>query len=201
VPPDLEGVVHKAISKDLDGRYQTAAGFADDLDNWVLGRDVVAPPYRYRFDERDIVASRPYRLTMALLALAAIGLLLAGFSGLDIAVVLVEAREKHLDAYRLAFALVVGLFGCAFVSLGASLLTGRVWAKRAVQGLGAAQGVLAAVVVFRRLLPPNSFSGFFGVAVTPLSIGLLVVLATRRSRDWFRLAERLRSEHREQVSP
>ena len=50
LPRNLEAVLHKATAKDPDDRYQTAAEFAADLKNWLDGKSVTAPPYRYRLD-------------------------------------------------------------------------------------------------------------------------------------------------------
>src|SRR5262249_22745414 len=59
VPRTLEGVVHKATAKDPDERYASAEDFAADLGRFMRGESVFAPPYRYRADEREIVANRP----------------------------------------------------------------------------------------------------------------------------------------------
>ncbi len=50
VPRDLAVVVAKCLEKDKARRYATAADFADDLENWLAGRPVVAraPSFGYR---------------------------------------------------------------------------------------------------------------------------------------------------------
>jgi serine/threonine protein kinase len=65
LPADLERAVHRATQKDPDQRYATAAEFADDLDRFLAGKPPLAPPYRYRLDEREIIANRPGRITLA----------------------------------------------------------------------------------------------------------------------------------------
>jgi serine/threonine protein kinase len=59
VPRDVESVVHKATAKDPDERYQTSNNLAEDLRNSVEGRPIVAKPYRYLFDDKQISAERP----------------------------------------------------------------------------------------------------------------------------------------------
>jgi hypothetical protein len=44
VPAALEAVARKCLQKHPDDRYPTAAAVADDLDNWLAGRPVTAPP-------------------------------------------------------------------------------------------------------------------------------------------------------------
>jgi serine/threonine protein kinase len=65
VPPDLERIAHRATQKDADQRYATAADLAADLDRFLTGKPVSAPPYRFRLDEREIVAARPGRVVLA----------------------------------------------------------------------------------------------------------------------------------------
>src|SRR5262249_13870176 len=59
IPDDLVSVVHHALAKDPDERYPSMAEFAADLDRYLDGKAVTARPYRYRLDEREIVAERP----------------------------------------------------------------------------------------------------------------------------------------------
>jgi serine/threonine protein kinase len=44
IPPDLDWVCMKAMSRDPGCRYRSAAAFADDLRNWLDGRPVIAKP-------------------------------------------------------------------------------------------------------------------------------------------------------------
>lgn len=59
VPDPLQGIVHKAMAKNVDDRYQRAIDFAADLDRWLQGKAVKAEPYHYRFSEHEIIARRP----------------------------------------------------------------------------------------------------------------------------------------------
>src|SRR5262249_40350911 len=59
----LESVVHKAIAPDPDDRYQSAAALASDLQNVIDRKPVIAPPYRYKADLREIAAERPASVT------------------------------------------------------------------------------------------------------------------------------------------
>ena len=65
VQGDLERVVHKATQKDPDQRYASAAEFAADLDRCLVGKPALAPPYRFRLDEREITAARPSQVVLA----------------------------------------------------------------------------------------------------------------------------------------
>jgi serine/threonine protein kinase len=65
VQGDLERVVHKATQKDPDQRYASAAEFAADLDRCLAGKPALAPPYRFRLDEREITAAGETNLTQS----------------------------------------------------------------------------------------------------------------------------------------
>jgi serine/threonine protein kinase len=59
IPRDLESVVHQAAARDPGERYQSASDLVTDLENFLDGKMVTAVPYRYKFDDREIVAARP----------------------------------------------------------------------------------------------------------------------------------------------
>jgi tetratricopeptide (TPR) repeat protein/predicted Ser/Thr protein kinase len=44
VPPDLEAIILKAMSKRADQRYATAQAFADDVDRFLVGAPIAAKP-------------------------------------------------------------------------------------------------------------------------------------------------------------
>jgi len=72
VSSDLEAVVHTAIAKDPDQRYQSATEFAEDLDR-VLNRErVKADTYQYGFDENEISAACPKNVLTIGLALVSL---------------------------------------------------------------------------------------------------------------------------------
>jgi serine/threonine protein kinase len=65
VPAELEAVIHRGAAKDPDARYASAADFAKDLELWLEGAPVSAPPYRFRLDDNEIIAARPGRVLAA----------------------------------------------------------------------------------------------------------------------------------------
>ena len=48
VPRELESIIHKAIARDPDERYQSAAEFALDIERFLAGKPVSAIPYHYQ---------------------------------------------------------------------------------------------------------------------------------------------------------
>ncbi|MEX2026122.1 MAG: serine/threonine-protein kinase, partial [Pirellulaceae bacterium] len=77
VPEGLARIVHKATQKDPDQRYATAAELMADLDRFLAGQSVSAPPYHFRLDEREIVAARPTGVVLSAFIAVAISFLLA----------------------------------------------------------------------------------------------------------------------------
>jgi serine/threonine protein kinase len=71
VPEPLARIVHKATQKDPDQRYATAAELAGDLNCFLAGQSVAAPPYHFRLDEREIVAARPAGVVLSAFIAAA----------------------------------------------------------------------------------------------------------------------------------
>jgi len=65
VNSELERIVHRATQKDPDQRYASASEFAADLENYLQGQPITAPPYHYRLDEREITAARPSEVVSA----------------------------------------------------------------------------------------------------------------------------------------
>jgi eukaryotic-like serine/threonine-protein kinase len=59
VPPELDAVVMRALSKNPANRYQTAQEFADDLERLRAGRQVLATPLLPPGDDATQVISRP----------------------------------------------------------------------------------------------------------------------------------------------
>ncbi len=77
VPEPLLRIVHKATQKDPDQRYATGAELVADLNRFLAGQSVSAPPYHFRLDEREIVAARPAGVVLAAFISVAISFLLA----------------------------------------------------------------------------------------------------------------------------
>jgi WD40 repeat protein/serine/threonine protein kinase len=95
VPIDLETVVSKAMARDPDDRYATAAELADDLRRFLEGRTVLAR----RPSPLDLAARWAYRHRLGVAsAVVMLGLLTAA---LGVAVVLI-AREQSRTAEALA---------------------------------------------------------------------------------------------------
>ncbi len=44
LPPEIDAIVAKALAKRLDERYQSAAAMKEDIDRYIAGRPVQAPP-------------------------------------------------------------------------------------------------------------------------------------------------------------
>ncbi|MCW2753965.1 MAG: protein kinase [Marmoricola sp.] len=44
LPPEIDAIVHKALAKRVEDRYQSAAAMKEDIDRFLAGRPVQAPP-------------------------------------------------------------------------------------------------------------------------------------------------------------
>jgi hypothetical protein len=212
VPRDLEGIVHRATAKDPDERYQSADEFAEDLQSFLAGRPVEARPYRYKLDEREIVAERPRSVTFTAFLLFLYGIFLSWatiYTAYTYAWQLVlwgkrgpswsQLLLRNISALAL---LLAATLGCFWVASG--LLSGR----RRAKWIG-----LMAVLTVLTMLFSNAI-GLFGefsgrrddsiiiaiplIAITVLNAPLLL---SRRARGWFRLADHLRSEFKQQTKP
>ena len=111
---DLDSVLLKALAKDRDQRYGTAAAFAEDLRRYLANEPVLAQPPSLRYRAGKFI--RRHRLPVATAAIVALALvastLIAGFG-------LVEARksaqiaQQERDVAEAATAFLVGLFRAA----------------------------------------------------------------------------------------
>lgn len=70
IPPDLEVICLKCLSKEPDRRYPTVAAFAEDLRRWLAGEPIVARPVGNL--ERFCLWCRRHRLVAALAGTVAI---------------------------------------------------------------------------------------------------------------------------------
>jgi tetratricopeptide (TPR) repeat protein len=86
----LEAVVLKAMDKKPEGRYPTAAAFADDLDRWLRGEEVHAPVRGTVYRLRKKVVRHRWRVISGALAVALAGAIL----------VIIALYLRALQAYR-----------------------------------------------------------------------------------------------------
>jgi serine/threonine protein kinase/tetratricopeptide (TPR) repeat protein len=86
---ELDWIVMKAIEKDRNRRYETASGFAKDIDRYLADESVEACPPSTRYRLGKLV--RRHRALFIGMA-AVVGLLVIGVGGLTAAIV----RENHL---------------------------------------------------------------------------------------------------------
>jgi non-specific serine/threonine protein kinase/serine/threonine-protein kinase len=101
---ELDCIVMKAIEKDRERRYDTAAALADDLERYLAGDPIAAAPPGaiYRFTK----FARKHRVSLGATALVVLGLVL-GVAGLSVGLVraasarrLAEARQVEAEAQR-----------------------------------------------------------------------------------------------------
>jgi hypothetical protein len=195
VPRDLEALVHMATAKDPDERYQTASDFATDLRNHLEGTPVTATPFRYKFDAREVITVRPADVTLAGLwvLFASLYSLLGGLGGLWADVI-----QRGLGLVKSERPYMLSL-GVLYAFVGRGLLLGQRWARWV--GIAAcAYGICRfGADIYRLVVSPSNLIGSsrFSIEVTVVLFwaATLVILIRRRTGDWFRFAERLRSEH------
>jgi serine/threonine protein kinase/CheY-like chemotaxis protein len=184
VSRDLEGVVHKAIARDPDERYPTAAAFAGDLGHWLAGEPVVAPRYRGTPDRREIAAERPGEVTSIALLFFMLGIA-SGLRGVIATLRLVESIRAYPGqspfgsiTSNLSFCTRVWLLAIGGGAAGSGLLAGRRWAK----ALALAYCVGVPVVIFPIYEPA------IVITLSLVFVLIIPILLRRRMREWFRLA-------------
>jgi hypothetical protein len=161
---------------------------------------VTAVPYRYKFDDREIIAARPAEMVFAgfWLLFASLYCLLMGLEGIwDGALRLGLAGIAWPDVSTC-------LLGVLYFFVGRGLLGGRSWSR----WVGVACGILIASLysMYTYLLTgglrriTRSYMLSLSVAIIVCWIATTVILLRRKNGAWFSLAERLRSEHKQQVS-
>ncbi len=129
VQADLERVVHKATQKDPDQRYAGAAEFAADLDRCLAGKPASAPPYRFRLDEREIIAARPSQVVLAAVIFFIVSFFLftaIASMSLFMGFILPSSIGAAMVAVQTTIALTILVIG---IGVGRGLLSGRVWAR------------------------------------------------------------------------
>jgi serine/threonine protein kinase len=203
VSRDLESVVHGAMAKDPDERYQTATALADDLQQSLRGEPVSATPYQYRFDDTTLIAERPRGVTFV------------SFEVFLVACVFISSLFGNLRELIILFRhgnyISSHLYSVPFY---ASLICCRYWLGRGLmKGLNIARlsiiigfGILTLFISKKIVVGLYSFNVeiyitqfiYWHLFILFFSLLPIYVLLHRRTRDWFRLAARLRSEHKQQ---
>ena len=128
VPEGLARIVHRATQKDPDQRYATAAAMVADLNRFLSGQSVAAPPYHFRLDEREIVAARPAGVVLAAFITASTSCLFGMallFMGLMLGVMVWQLGGNVMLFVQAAMATLIVSAGLA-VAWG--LLSGHTWA-------------------------------------------------------------------------
>jgi serine/threonine protein kinase len=206
VARELEAVVHKATAKDPDERYQTAAEFAADLQNILDGRTVRAVPYHYRFDEQEIRSGRPRYMGFIATVFFMQGLLGAFLCVKDLAQWWMFGNTVLIPSPGLmVFFSVLTVY---WLTLSRHLGLGRRYANwqgifTCLLGVALALHIaVRAVEEYEKFKNQDISSIYLSIAMCYIGSALLsavsvVHLLSRKARDWFDLAARLRSEHRD----
>lgn len=204
VSPALMAVVHKASAKDPDDRYQTARALADDLQNVLDGKPVLAPPYRFRMDEREIDAERP----KAIIGISFEFAMIAVFGLFWTSVLLaIPPEARRIIGYDGPLPSIVGTgTGVAFVLLAVAwaILTGRRWGRWAgmlgcLAWLAICARYLYGFLDERHRVQTNIFFATAGptALMSLLAAASLACLASSQASTWFRLARRIRTEQKQ----
>ena len=201
VSPALMAVVHKATSKDPDLRYQSAGDFARDLQNVLDGKPVMASPYRFRLDEREIDAERPKSIIGITFEFAMIAVFTLLWTSQLCAV---PAEARRMLGYPGSVASILGTgLGVAFLlaAVAWAILTGRRWGRWA--GM---LGCLAWLLICARYLygfideRQRIEANLFFATAGPTALMALTAaasfacLVSTQATNWFRLAREIRAE-------
>jgi hypothetical protein len=212
-------VVHKAIAKDPDERYQHATDLADDLQQYLHGQPVMADPYRYKFDEREIVAERPWTITATAFYFFAVTVFFT------LIALPYELQKIHRNLpgmprpaatpvdYTKFIVPYVGLALIAFV-VGWRLLLGRAWARWLGIGIAVVSAGFALHWIGKQVVTPILETGLsliylevISPALVPRVVivvgGILVIfilLMHRTTKQWFQYSARLLCDHAQLVT-
>ena len=193
VSRELEAVVHKALARDPDERYQTAEGFAGDLQRFLRGETVTARPYRYKLDRREITNERPTLVTVASSLLAA----LSAFSiVLMLGIIRTYSTSKSIHFINLAI-----LFLGIFVFLLPSVAVGIALANRFCIWLTRITCMFILLITVRAFFVLGSHDGLTGDLLIWACwmiyvVFIFVSLSLPNTIRWIRNAALTRSDHR-----
>src|SRR5262245_22013216 len=160
VPSDLERIVHRATQKDPDQRYASATDFAADLDRFLAGKPVSAPPYRFRLDEREIVAARPGRVVHAAFIFFVVSFFVfitAGSLGLFFGIMTFGLKGPMFS--QLVGLLIPVSVAIGGLATGSGILAGQVWARWLGVVAAAAMALIAAAAMISGIAGMLALSG------------------------------------------
>jgi serine/threonine protein kinase len=75
VPSSLEAIVHKAMAKDPEDRYQNGMELVNDLRSFMNGGQIIARNYRYKPSIREISIDRPAAMQIISVACGALSVI------------------------------------------------------------------------------------------------------------------------------
>ncbi|MEQ1827317.1 MAG: serine/threonine-protein kinase [Pirellula sp.] len=198
VPETLTAIVHHALAKDMSERYANMEAFANDLSNYLLGKAVKAPPYRYRFDEGEIRAKRPG----AVVYLSFLCFFMAIMTG-------VPATIAEFLFFKWKIGVIIPLIAILVVTillfcLGQSLLLGRNWAKVAGLITGVILLCVSIVSIAISWIPHSLPFGFHpqqwmltGISCGVCAPAFLGILLYPKVSAWFKFASEARNQFRQ----
>ena len=213
VSRDLESVVHQATAKDPDDRYQSALALAEDLDNVLAKKPVMAKFYRYRFDEKEIAAERPREIifiSFAFMLMALSAFFVSCWTASSRWGIRANTSDYLLDM-TIAFASMI-FGGLCFIS-SCFILTGRKWARLMtaitciIVGSCSLAGSTALIYYAIEALRDDRSGTSRLTSILPslimlfvslLPILLIPLLYRRGIKNWFDFSERLRAEHKQE---
>jgi serine/threonine protein kinase len=133
VPAELQKIVHRATQKDPDQRYASAAEFAADMERFLAGKPVTAPPYSFRLDEREIVAARPGRVVLAAFIYFVTSFCwFIGIGGISLFIGVMFLGSQLAGNQAVVSGVMMGVASFVLVGgigIGWGLLAGRAWAR------------------------------------------------------------------------